>query len=78
VILRVERRLGAEEDVAVGVGGLVAVVHELGVGADLAVVAGDELQEAQHGALVRGAEDKGRDCAEQALLDVLAEADESV
>lgn len=42
--LDVERRLGAVEDVAVGVGGIVAVVHQLGVGADLAVVAGDELE----------------------------------
>src|ERR1035441_4477693 len=45
--LGVERRLRAEEDVAVGVGRIVAVVHEFGVGADLAVVAGDELEEAQ-------------------------------
>ena len=58
--LGVERGLGAEEDVAVGVGGLVAVVHQLGVGADLAVVAGDELEEAQDAALVHGAEDEGR------------------
>ena len=75
--LGAERRLGAEENVAVRVGGLVTVVHELGVGADLAVVAGDEFQEAQHAALVHGAEDKGRGRAQQALFDVLAEADEA-
>ena len=45
--LDVDRRLGAVEDVADGVGGFVAVVHPLGVGVDLAVVAGDELEEAQ-------------------------------
>ncbi len=74
--LGVERGLGAEEDVAVGVGGVVAVVHQLGVGADLAVVAGDELQEAQDGALVDSAEDEGRARFEQVLLHVLAEADQ--
>ena len=46
--LSVERGLGAEEDIAVGVGGLVAVVHQFGVSADFPVVAGDELEEAQH------------------------------
>ena len=46
MILRVERRLGAEEDVAVGVGGIVAVVHKLGVCANLSIIAGDELKEA--------------------------------
>ena len=76
--LGVERRLGAEEDVAVGVGGVVAVVHQLGVGADLAVVAGDELEEAQDAALVHGAEDEGRGRVEQALLNVLAEADQAL
>jgi len=40
--LGVEGRLGAEEDVAVRVGGVVAVVDQLGVGANLAVVADDE------------------------------------
>ena len=75
--LGVECGLGAEEDVAVGVGGVVAVVHQLGISADLAVVAGDELEEAQDAALVHGAEDEGRGCFEQALLDVLAEADEA-
>lgn len=48
--LDVERRLGAVEDVAVGVGRFVAVVHPLGAGANLAVVAGDELEEAQNAA----------------------------
>ena len=54
-----------------------AVVHQLGVGADLAVVAGDELEEAQDAALVHSAEDEGRDGFEQAFLDVLAETDEA-
>lgn len=72
--LGVERRLGAEEDVAVWVGGVVAIVDQLGVGADLAVVAGDELEEAQNAALIHGAEDKGRGRFEEALLDVLGES----
>lgn len=57
--------------------GVVAVVHQLGVGADLGVVAGDELQEAQDAALVDGAEDERRSCFEQVLLYVLAEADQT-
>lgn len=73
----VERCLGAVKNVAVGVGGVVALVHQLGVGADLAVVAGDELEEAQDAAFVHGAEHKGRRRVEQALLDVLAEADQA-
>ncbi|PIQ52081.1 MAG: hypothetical protein COW02_11025 [Comamonadaceae bacterium CG12_big_fil_rev_8_21_14_0_65_59_15] len=40
--LDVQRRLGAVEGVTVEVGGFVAVVHQLGVDADLGVVAGDE------------------------------------
>ena len=56
--LGVECGLGAEEDVAVGVGGFVAVIHQLGVGADLAAVAGDELEQAQDAALVHGAQDE--------------------
>lgn len=75
--LGIERSLGAEKDIAVGVGGLVAVVHQLGVSADLGIVAGDELEQAQDAALVHGAEDKGRSCFQQVLLDVLAEADET-
>jgi hypothetical protein len=75
--LDVERRLGAVENIAVGVGGLVAVVHQLCVGADLAIVAGDELEEAQDAALVHGAEHEGQSRVEEALLDVLAEADEA-
>ncbi len=75
--LDVKRCLGAVEDVAVGVGGFVAVVHQLGVGADLAVVAGDELEEAQDAAFVHGAEHKGRSGFEETLLDVLAEADQA-
>ena len=58
-------------------GGIVAVVHQLGVRADLAVVAGDELEEAQHAAFVHDAEHEGRSRIEQALLDVLAEADQT-
>ena len=60
--LNAERRLRAIEDVAIGMGGFVAVIHELGVGADLAVVTADEFEESQHGALVHGAEDKWRSC----------------
>ena len=52
--LDVDRRLGAVENVAVRVGGFVAVVHQLGVGAYLAVVAGNELEEAQDAAFVYG------------------------
>ena len=33
---------------------LVAVVHQLGVGAYFAVLAGDEFEEAQHRALIHG------------------------
>ena len=66
--LGVECGLGAEEDVAVGVGGVVAVVHQLGISADLAVVAGDELEEAQDAALAHGAEHEGRSGFEQCLL----------
>ena len=73
----IERALLAEEDVAVGVGGLVAIVHELGVGANLAVVAGDELEEAQDAALVHGAENERRCCFKETLFNVLAEAYEA-
>src|SRR5205814_1327746 len=72
-----ERRLGTEEDVAVGMGGFVAVIHQLRVGADLAVVAGDEFEEAQDRALVHGAEDKGRGRIQQGLL-IPGEADEAI
>jgi hypothetical protein len=71
--LGVERGLGAEEDVAVGVGGFVAVIYQLGVGADFGGVAGDEFEEAQNGALVHAAEDKGRGCLQQVLLNAPAE-----
>ena len=77
MILMSSAALGAVEDVAVGVGGLVAVVHQLGVGADLAVVAGDELEEAQDAALVHGAEHEWRSGFEETLFDVLAEADQA-
>jgi hypothetical protein len=43
--LGVEHGLGAGEDVAVGLSGVVAVVDQLHVGADLSVVAGEELEE---------------------------------
>lgn len=76
--LDVECRLRAEEDVAVGMGGLVAVVHELGIGADLAVVAGDKFEESQHGALGHNAERKGRGCGQQSLFYILAETDKSL
>ena len=66
-----------EEDIAVGVGGLVAVVHQLGIGADLAVVAGDELEEAQDTALVHGAKHERRGRFEETPLNVLAKAYEA-
>lgn len=58
--LGVERGLSAVEDVAVGVGGLVKVIDQLGVGPNLAVVAGDQLEEAQDRALVDSAEHEVR------------------
>lgn len=64
----------AKEDVAVGVGGLVAIIHELGVGADLAIVAGNELEEMQHGALVDGAGDERRGSFKEALFNVPSKA----
>src|ERR1039457_1303251 len=73
----VERRLGTVENVAVWVGGLVAVVHQFGIGADLAVVAINELEETQDATLVHGAEHERRSCFEEALFDILAEADEA-
>ena len=56
----IKRCRGAKEDVAIGMSGLVAVIHQLGICADLAVVTGDELEEAQDGALVHDAENKRR------------------
>ena len=50
----------------------------LGVGADLAVVAGDEIEDARDTALVHGAESEGRGCFEQALLHVFPETDEAL
>jgi len=44
--LCVKRGLGAEEDVAVRVSGLVAVVHKLCAGAYFTVVTGDEFEQA--------------------------------
>ena len=76
--LTVERGLGSEEDVAVGMGGFVAVIHQLGVGADLVVVAADELEKAQDIPLFHPAENKGRDCFQQVLLDFPTEADEAL
>lgn len=45
--------------------GLVAVVHPFGVGTDLAVFAGDQLEEPHYAAFVHGAEHKGRSRVEQ-------------
>ena len=56
---------------------VVAVVHELGVGTDLAVVAGDEFEETQDAAFIHGAEDERRGRFKEALFNVLAEADEA-
>ena len=67
----------AKEDVAVEVRGFVAIVHELSIGADFAVVAGDELEETQDAAFVHGAKDKRRGGVQQVFLDVFAEADEA-
>jgi len=39
--LSVERGLGSEEDVAVGVRCLISVIYKLRIGADLVVVAGN-------------------------------------
>lgn len=75
--LAVERSLGAEEDVAIGMGGVIAVIHQFRVGADLAVVARDQFEEAQDAALVHGAKNERRRRLEQVFLDVLAEADEA-
>jgi len=58
------------------VGGVVAVVHQPGVGTDLGVVAGDELEQAKDAAPVHHAEDEGRCRLEEVLLDVFAEADQ--
>ena len=78
VDLEIQRGLRAEENVAVGVGSIVAVVHQLGVGANHAVVAGDELQETQDGTLVHDTEDKGRGGLQQGLLGFLTETDEAL
>ena len=46
-MLRTGQRGGSQEkDVAVGLSGLVAVIHELGIGANLAVVASNEFDRA--------------------------------
>src|SRR5262245_18764620 len=74
--LGVERRLRAEEDIAVWMGGFVAVIHKFAVGADLPIVARYELQQAQHAALVYGTEHKWRCRFEEAFFNVFAEADE--
>ena len=63
------------EDVAVGMGGVVAVVDEFGVGADLAVVTLDELEDAEDASLVDGAESEGAASVGESFLNVLAEAD---
>ncbi len=66
----------AVENVAVGVSAGVAVIHELGVTANHAVVALDKLEQPQDAALVHDAEDKGRTRFKEILLDVFAETDE--
>ena len=76
--LGVKRCLRAEEDIAVGVCAIVAVIYQFSVGADLVVVTGDELEEAQHGSLGHYAEGEGRGRVQQVLLDVLAEADKAL
>ena len=75
--LCVQGGLSAEEDVAVWVGGLVAIVHQLGAGANLAVVAVNQLENTQDGAFVNHAEDEGRSGRNQVLLHILTEADEA-
>ena len=58
--------------------GIVAVRHQLGVGADLAVAAGNQPEQTENATLVHGAEDKGGGRFQQALLGVLAEADSAL
>lgn len=74
--LGVERGFRAEEDVAVGMGRFVAVVHELGICANLAVVAIDQAQKAEHRPLINSAEDERRRCGQNAFLDVLTKSDQ--
>lgn len=62
----------AVENIAVGVGAGVAIIHEFGVAADHAVVALDELEQPEDTALVHGAEDKWRTRAKKIVLDVFA------
>lgn len=57
--------------------GLIAVVHQLRIGTDLAIVAGDELEKTEDAALRHGAEHEGRGRFEEASLDVLAETDQA-
>lgn len=52
----VQCSLSAEKDVAVGVGRLIAIIHQFGIFADLFVVALDEFEEPQHGPLRHYAE----------------------
>ena len=75
--LGIECNLGAEEDVAIGVGGFVAVIDQFGVSTDLAIVAGDQFEKAQNAMLVHDAEDEGRGRLQKIFLDVPAEADET-
>ena len=73
----IEGALVVVEDIAVRVGSVVAVVDEFGVGADLAVVALDELEEAEDATLVDGAECEGAVGVGEGILNVFAEANGS-
>ena len=59
-------------------GGVVALLHERGVAANLAVVAADELQEAHDAALVHTPKGEGRSGVNQFLLQILVEADHGI
>jgi len=56
----IQRCLGAEEDVAVRVRGFIAVIDQLGVGADRAIVTAKELEEAENAPLLLRAEHERR------------------
>ncbi len=58
-------------------GGIVTVVDEFCVGADLAIVALDEPEEAEDAAFVDAAEGKRAGCVGEGFLNVFAEADRS-
>jgi hypothetical protein len=60
------------------VGRFIAVIHQLGIGANLAVVASYKFKEAQNTPLVDGAEYEGGGCCEETLLNVLTETNEAL